>query len=207
MSYAIKVARASYQGDPGLFGFIGKALGTVARVAGGILPGPAGTIARAVGGALAPASTAVMRPSSQVLVSSVRPGFVQTAGGIPAPQLTLPGGRQLSLQGTTIVSGPTSAAGQTGPVRGPLLGGRPQTATCERGYHYNRTGYQTKRYGWVEAGTVCVKNRKRNPLNPKALSRALARTASARKAIKALKIFQQVRPRTAPAAGKKCTCR
>lgn len=38
------------QGD--LFGFIGKALGTVAKIGSSLLPGPFGTVARAVTGAL-----------------------------------------------------------------------------------------------------------------------------------------------------------
>jgi hypothetical protein len=50
--------RPIMQGDPGIFGSIGKALGGVARVAGGLLPGPLGAVAGAVGGALAGRSSA-----------------------------------------------------------------------------------------------------------------------------------------------------
>ena len=57
---------------------------------------------------------------------------------------------------------------------------------CRSGFHYNKSGYFTKKYGYIEKGTVCVKNRKRNPLNPRAASRALSRLSSTRKAMKGI---------------------
>ena len=41
-------------GDPGIFGTLGKILGTGLKVAGSIIPGPFGIPARVIGGVLAP---------------------------------------------------------------------------------------------------------------------------------------------------------
>ncbi len=60
---------------------------------------------------------------------------------------------------------------------------------CASGYHYNKTRYYSTRYGVVEKGSVCVKNRRRNPLNPRALSRAMSRVKSAQKAVRCLQLF------------------
>jgi hypothetical protein len=56
---------------------------------------------------------------------------------------------------------------------------------CPSGYHVNKSGYYT-RQGYVAPGTQCVKNRKRNPLNPRAASRALSRLTSTRKAMRGI---------------------
>jgi hypothetical protein len=56
---------------------------------------------------------------------------------------------------------------------------------CPAGYHPNKTGYYTKQ-GYVAAGTQCVRNRKRNPLNPRAASRALSRLTGTKKAMKSI---------------------
>ncbi len=49
--YAYKklVGDYRYRGDPGIFSFIGKALGTIGKTVIGGLPGPVGAIARGVG--------------------------------------------------------------------------------------------------------------------------------------------------------------
>lgn len=63
---------------------------------------------------------------------------------------------------------------QTGPPgSGDVLfkNGRPATPG---GYHWNKGTYWTKQ-GVVFAGTKLVKNRRMNPLNPRALSRAIRR--------------------------------
>src|SRR5262249_12265135 len=43
-----------------------------------------------------------------------------------------------------------------------------------KGYHFNKRGYFTKA-GFVPAHSKCVKNRRRNPLNPRALHHAASR--------------------------------
>lgn len=54
---------------------------------------------------------------------------------------------------------------------------------CPTGFHPNKTGYFTQA-GYVAPQSKCVKNRKTNPLNPSAASRAGRRLRSAAKASK-----------------------
>jgi len=195
VSYAMKVAKASARGDPGLFGFLGKAIGSVAKFAGSVLPGPVGTIAKLVGNTLVPA-----KPISVASVGSM-PGIgpVLRGGGINLPMIP---GRSIPVGAAAPYPGlvPPSIFPQQQPGGPDFSSPRPGVGCDQAGYHRNRTGYFTKRYGWVEKGSVCVKNRKRNPLNPRALSRSLARLTSAKKAVRCLADFT-VRPKKA------CGCR
>jgi hypothetical protein len=76
------------QGDPGIFGFVGKALGTITGIASKVLPGPLGTAAGLVSGVLSPQAPPP-QVSPRVLPSGtppfVRPGqgFVQQG---PSPR-------------------------------------------------------------------------------------------------------------------------
>lgn len=86
----------SGQGDPGIFSFIGKAVGSVAKFAGGLLPGPLGGIAKGIGGILAPSAPQVQPFAQQLPFGGPRiPLSIQ---GIPTPgiggavQRALPGG-------------------------------------------------------------------------------------------------------------------
>jgi hypothetical protein len=72
---------------------------------------------------------------------------------------------------------------------------------CAQGHHPNRSGYFT-RDGYVAKGTRCVRNRKRNPLNPRALDRSMSRLASAGKALKGLG-FKAPKAREIAQKGKK----
>lgn len=188
MSYAMKVAKAQAMGDPGLLGFLGKAIGGVAKIAGGLLPGPIGGIAKLVGNVLVPAKSV---KTATVTASLPGIGLQGTAPQFPAPIGTgIQIGGQRGVQiGAFPQFGPGGGGGPgPGTAVGPLMGGAAGTP-CARGYHFNRTGYYTKRYGWIEKGSVCVKNRRRNPLNPRALSRSLARLTSAKRAVRCLADF------------------
>jgi len=57
---------------------------------------------------------------------------------------------------------------------------------CPPGCHANKADYFLKSGSFVAAGTRCVTNRRRNPLNPRALDRAAGRLRSAQKAVKFL---------------------
>jgi hypothetical protein len=172
--------KRQYRGDPGLFGFIGKAIGTVAKVAGNIIPGPIGAVAKLAGTALAgngkpqnPSLVAKPLPASvmPILQSQNLPQIPSQTGlvNIVHPPALVPGVGMVANGGNQTQSG---------------FGGSSTTtaAACERGYHRNKTGYYSKKYGYIPAGSVCVKNRKRNPLNPRALSRSIARISSAKNA-------------------------
>jgi hypothetical protein len=164
-------------GDPGLFGFVGKALGAVS----GILPGPLSPIARAVGGVLSPRSISDARQQS----AQPRTNPVLLAGGSGVS--VGPGGVTIGRWNPPPIPGLSPGGMQGGPLTGQAAA---NPKPCIAGRHYNKSGYWTKRYGYVAPGTVCVKNRKRNPLNPRALSRSMARIASAQKAVACLGLFQ-----------------
>ena len=57
---------------------------------------------------------------------------------------------------------------------------------CLSGFHPNKSSYFLKDGSFVEEGTRCVKNRRRNPLNPRALSQSIGRIKSAKLASKAM---------------------
>lgn len=185
MSYAMKVAKANAMGDPGLFGFIGKAIGSVAKVAGSILPGPLGGIAKVVGNVLVPAKP--------IKAATIAPSFPGIGTGLPVLRQLPDSSRTsgVSVGGLTIGTKTSFFPGAAPQQQGGGMGGTSTAiAPCDqRGFHRNRTGYYTQRYGWIEKGSVCVKNRRRNPLNPRALSRALARLTSAKKAVRCLGDF------------------
>lgn len=46
---------------------------------------------------------------------------------------------------------------------------------CPKGYHANKSAYYLMDGSFVEKGTKCVKNRRRNPMNARALSSAITR--------------------------------
>lgn len=197
MSYAIRVARQSAMGDPGLFSFLGKAAGAVLGVAGNVLPGPLGGIAKIGSQLLAPKPISVakattgMRPGG-VMVSGVAQPLFQPVGQAPFSTARIAPSPIPMLPVT-----PTSA--NSGRVTGALVGAGAGTP-CTSGYHYNKTEYYTKRYGVVSKGSVCVKNRRRNPLNPRALSRAMSRIKSAQKAVRCLGLFAGAPARAAKAS-------
>jgi hypothetical protein len=185
MSYAMKVSRASARGDPGLLGFIGKAVGTI----GGLLPGPAGAIAQGVGGVITKAGTPG-NTGVKVLQTAI---LTKQAPALPG--VGVPTGQQISgvniggTSGVTVGTIKQLAPPQFNGVTSGSSSTAAGVAICAlKGTHMNRTGYYTQQ-GYVQAGTRCVKNRRRNPLNPRALSRAMSRIASAQKAVKCLHLF------------------
>jgi len=167
-----------YAGDPGFFGFLGKVAKGITGAAGKILPGPFGSVARGI--------------------SSLIPGQGQRPRG-SKPQ------RRINLQ----PRGPSPTAFQLPQGRGSQ--GRPKPGprgaieralpwgktgyTCDRppptpltepppwptGYKPNKTSYFLKSGQFIEAETVWVRNRRRNPLNPRAFDKALGRIESAKK--------------------------
>jgi hypothetical protein len=177
---AVPRARAHFRGDPGILGSIGKFIGGVAGIAGKLIPGPIGMVAGGV--------SSLLTGAGKPLNPSVNVASIYGARGFTAPQD--PQFPQLPYP----LTAPIMPLGRGNTTQGGTAGGtdwnssaRETSGTpCGRGYHYNKSGYYSQRYGWVAKGSVCVKNRKRNPLNPRAASRAMARLSSAKKAVKAL---------------------
>jgi hypothetical protein len=158
MSLAVKTARATSQGGVGR----GRTVSAGDPGLFGFLGGVVKTVGSLItGGPIAAARTAV----AQVLPRS-RPG-------VPSVQvLPVPGPRG-ALQ--RLLPG-----GETGLMVGAAGMG------CPQGHHPNRSDYFLRDGSFVAKGTRCVKNRRRNPLNPRAASRAIARITSAKKATKML---------------------
>ena len=69
----------------------------------------------------------------------------------------------------------------------PTLGGCPPRAgvaaavLCPAGCHPNKADYFLRSGAFIAKGTKCVRNRRRNPLNPRALDRAAGRLRSAQR--------------------------
>lgn len=177
MSLAIKAGRAytRQMGDPGLGSFLKKAVGTVANVAGSILPGPIGAIAKlgatalGVGTAAKAAGSVIQRVSTPAFNPTVAQPMPDIAlPGLPSTGIHLPGG----APGVGIQIGPRTlglfpSAGEGGPPRG---------------YRLNKSDYFLRDGTFVPKGTRYVRARRRNPLNPRALDRAMSRMVSAKKA-------------------------
>jgi hypothetical protein len=161
MSLMMRQARAPYranlnQGDPGLFGALGRGLSIAARTALG-LTGFSGAAAaltptRRTGqnGDRFPAPP--MRPMQGTQIMVPRPGVVG------AVQRFLPGG----FSGTEVATVQANGA-------------------CPNGQRPNKTSYFLKDGTFIEKGTRCVKRRQRNPTNPRAMSRAIARIDSGKR--------------------------
>lgn len=193
MSAAIRAAKASIggpvrervQGDPGLFSFLGKTVGGALRRAGRFIPGPVGAVAGAAGGLLAGRAGQVTPvPSPADLARRFQQVPVEPVPGVRGVlERAIPGGRT-GLQVTVPVD---------------------ENGACPSGFHRNKSGYfRAAQPGnpeaggvWVPKGSVCVKNRRRNPLNPRARDRAISRLVSAKKADEQLRRVT-IRPRKCP---------
>jgi len=146
------------QGDPGFFDFIGKVvktgLGVVSKLGIPLVSGAAGVAGGLLGGGRGPGM------SQPLFAPGGRPMLMQ--GGVPVTQRR-PG---IIAAGQAMVPG-----GQTG-----------MGAGCGQGFRPNKSGYYVNGGQYVEPGSVCVKRRRMNPLNPRALSKAMRRIESAKRA-------------------------
>lgn len=186
MSMQMQAARARTMGDPGLLSTIGKIAG---GVTGFVTGGPAGAVAGwKSGGALG---------------STIEGAF----GGSKPPTMRVPGGGSLVPQGpgttTTRTTGPLPWQTKTVTTTPTPQAVNGATIGCPSGYHPNKSGYFTKSEGWIPKGTKCVKNRRRNPANPRALDRAIGRLNSAKRLQSKLSGFS-TRKYTASGKKKKC---
>lgn len=210
MSLAMKAARVGYRtgmatrgtmGDPGLFGAIGSALGTVGRAVGGVMstvggfiPGIGGTV-RNIGGIVSRISGGGVQNGASVPVLKQGPGTSTRDYPVPGsypemPQPQNPRGltpREIvqRLGGQSFDPG---GIARTAIGPGTVLTDPNPAKCCPPGYRPNKSAYYRRSpQGTViyhPKGSVCVKSRRRNPLNPRALSRAMSRVAGAEKAIK-----------------------
>jgi len=123
-------------GDPGLFGFIGKAVKGIWKVAKPI-------IGAAVGG---PVGAAIVGGTAGIAVGKA---LVPAGAAMPAPP---------SMPGIGMIQ-PVVAGVVQGALAGRAIGG-----ACPAGWHPDK-----------RTGTRCVRNRRMNVANPRALRRSMRR--------------------------------
>lgn len=177
-----------------LFGFLGKV--ATGFLAGGPVGAIAGGASHLLGGGAKPAApqiprvtttnAAVLRPIVNTM-PTLRPAInIASAGPGRPPQL--PGFPQqpdsTKTSGVSLFPGGPMVGTQTQYFPGGGTGAPPKGDT--RGYHLNKSGYWVKGGKYVEPNSKWVKNRRRNPLNPRALSRSISRISSAKNAAKFL---------------------
>lgn len=124
-----------------------------------------------------------------------------TSGGVIGPGPGIAGGVSIGgPNGITFGGGVTTggaAGGGTGGAGAVTLANG--TTVLTKGHHLNKHGYYTKAHGWIEPGTVLVRNRHRNPLNPRAARRAASRLHGMQKLIGRIErvVAKAARPRHA----------
>jgi len=176
--------RAALQGDPGLFGFLGDAF----RKGVSFIRDPVGTIAGTIAGVLT---------GSQGLSGGPGNGQVVTNGQIisSGPIVAQSGFQQQPIidinfpfqgePGIGVTFNPFGS--QSSPST--ALGVQNGNGACAVGSHLNKSSYFLKNGTFIQKGSRCVKNRRRNPLNPQAASRAISRLVSAKKATRSIDRF------------------
>ena len=157
-----------YRGDPFLKDLIRKgarAVGTVAKTVGKFVPGPGGAVLRGAGGVLAPSRPSPLQGTS---LAPYPPDFQLPVEKVPgvrgAVQRILPGG----ATGYEVDVSQLAAGMSDG---------------CPKGYHRNKSDYYTQQ-GFHPAGSKCVKNRRMNVVNPRALRRGIRRAKGAVKLLR-----------------------
>jgi len=196
------IQRSKYTGDPGLFGFIKDVVKTGLKVGGSMLPGPLGAVYRFGSSKLFPpvpgtTTYAQMPPMGRIPpfpqagpggVGSCAPG---RAGEISAAMNAARArgdtaeasafGRELLACGPqpSVIPGVNgTAAPEMGGFSPAMQAGKP----CPiQGYHWNKSGYFLLSGEYVAPGTKMVKNRRRNPANPRATSNAITRIKGAKR--------------------------
>jgi len=148
---SMAIKRASYTGDPGFFGDIFR--GAIGAVKGAV----GGFLGRQPPAPVAgPGSYPLQRPMQQA-----RPPIRIGPIGIDPRAIAIGGDPFLTLA-------PAAGAGGACP---PSMGG----------YHLNKSEYFLKSGEFVPAGSRYVRNRKRNPANARATSRAISRVVGAKR--------------------------
>lgn len=210
----------AYVGDPGLFSAIGKAISGVSKFVSKVVSSPVGKLAATtllgpVGGGIATALSTVGAarigaPASRSDITSMMPQPPAPTSDFSLPPLAFndPG------LGVSPGSGPGSPPTAQPEVNTASYG--TSLALCNtKGYHMNKAGYWRNDNpalpgaSWHPAGTVCVRNRRMNPFNPRAANRAMRRLASLHNGMKVLeKQLHKLAPkRLSRSSGKSCGCK
>lgn len=154
------------------------------------IPTPFGPITIGLPGGCGP-----LEACSGPTIAGVCLGRCVTQGFNGLPFQDVPGG-----PGPSPAPLPTQAMPQVGGC--PPRPGAVAAVRCETGCHPNKADYFLKNGTLVLKGTRCVRNRRRNPLNPRALDRAISRIGSAQNAVSRLGFKKKApsRKKRAPAS-------
>lgn len=161
-----------FRGDPGLFGSLGRFFGGVAKGVGSFLPGPVGGVLTAAGGLLA-GDRPIGRPVSMAQNGRIT-SFAQDQPLFKLGPLTVDP-PFLGAQGAELSFGTRNGTGED-----------VTTLKCISGFHANKASYFLKDGTFIAEGSRCVKNRRMNPLNPRAASTAIKRIGRGKDATGAL---------------------
>jgi len=211
VSASIAISKAQFQGDPGIFGFFKGAVKAGLGVASA-LPG-IGSVAGMARNLLFPGDARINIPGASTLPSLPR-GVPLGRAGTSMPGTGAPsGGPTMGRNVGPCPPGQSRRTFQLGPLSvdpsawrpfgDPLLSLAPRggqmpeqfdvttkmlagKATGWPGYHWNKSSYFLMSGEYVPAGTRAVRNRRRNPCNPRAVSRALSRVKSAKRFAKSI---------------------
>jgi hypothetical protein len=186
----------------GIFGSIGKVL---AGIGGTILSGVpvVGDVLKGIAaGSLDSKKSKTAGPAGNL---NPQVSVAQFAGS--GPGMGSGGGMFPNLPSLPMIGGgtPTSTGGT-------MVGTDAKPGVCAPGgYHWNKSGYWSNESNllpgasWTPPGTKLVKNRKRNPYNPRAASRAMSRLASLSQGMKVLeRQLTKLAPRKRTSCGGKC---
>jgi len=161
--------RGGMQGDPGIFGDIGRFIGGAVSsvpVVGGLVGGGITALSNALDPIKQRQSVSTASPQLPPMIGiNGMPGavgFQQSPSGVSVGGL-FPGGAK------------PYAKLDYPPV--PYQTGGPAPS----GYHWNKADYFLRDGTFIAKGTKLVKNRRRNPANSRATNRAISRVASAKK--------------------------
>ena len=99
-------------------------------------------------------------------------GVLAGGGGRRRPAIAPPGLAVVPSPGTGARIARFVPGGRTGLEVAPAAGMR---IACPAGHHANKSDYWLMDGTFVTKGSRCVRNRRRNPMNPRALSRAIGR--------------------------------
>jgi len=184
-------------------GFIHKKLiggftGLLTRGPGGVLPGFFGG-----GSGGAPPAQAFADPRGRPNAPDGGPCTIPRGWQYNAAGQCVPSRARRESVAVTKVPGIQGVAerffggGATGfEVVGPGGGGMAMELACPSGYHRNKSTYWTQTEGVVIEGTKCVRNRRRNPLNPRAARRSMSRLSALAGEMKKLdKTLRKIAPR------------
>jgi len=185
MSMQMRASRARIgqagpaMGDPGLFSWARKAVSKLSAFVPVVGPALSSVLSqpRTRQQSTGPMSAASFR----LATPGQRAGSLGLMGGQRAAFMNMPSAQQISQ------FGPNGAASVLQPSAGPLAalqrfvpgGATGMEGTVQpKGYHANKTSYFLQDGTHVPAGSRWVKNRRRNPFNPRALSHAMGRIVS-----------------------------